>query len=81
MRELHRMLEARKKELFYRLQEITQGKLKSLAAQKDQLETTQAQLHSCEDFLRQSIKTGCLSEVLKMRKTIVHKAKKLTTEF
>ena len=81
VRELHIVLEARKTNLLNRLQEISRSKLKSLAAQKDQLETTQAQLHSCEGFVRQSIKTGCQSEVLKMRKTIVHQAKELMTEF
>ena len=81
VKELHRVLEARKTQLLKRLQEISEGKLKSLAAQKDQLETTQAQLHSCEGFVRQSIKTECQSEVLKMRKTLIHQAKELTTEF
>ena len=81
VRELHIVLEARKTNLLNRLQEISRSKLKSLAAQKDQLETTQAQLHSCEGFVRQSINTGCQSEVLKMRKTIIHQAKELTTEF
>ena len=77
----HEMLEARKRGLLNRLHEISRSKLKSLAAQKDQLETTQAQLHSCEGFVRQSIKTECQSEVLKMRKAIVQQAKELTTEY
>ena len=80
-RKFHEMLEARKRELLNRLHEISRSKLKSLAAQKDRLETTQAQLHSCEGFVRQSIKTECQSEVLKMRKAIVHQAKELTTEY
>ena len=82
VRELHIVLEARKAKLFNRLQEISRGKRKNLAAQKELLETTQAQLHSCEGFVQQSIKTECQSEaVLKMRKTIIHQAKELTTEF
>ena len=81
VKELHIVLEARKIELLNRLQAITRGKLKSLTAQKDQLETTQAQLHSCEGFVQQSIKTECQSEVLKMRKTIIQQAKELTTKF
>ena len=80
VRELHIVLEARKTELLSQLREISRSKHKSLAAQKDQLETTQAQLHSCEGFVRQSIKTECQREVLKMRKTIVQQAKELTTE-
>ena len=81
VRELYIVLEARKTELLNRLQEISHSKHKSLAAQKDQLEATQDQLHSCEGFVRQSIKTECQSEVLKMRKTIVHQAKELIKEF
>ena len=81
VREIQIALESRKTELLNRLQEISRGKFKSLAAQKDQLKTAQAQLHSCEGFVRQSIKTECQSEVLKMRKTIVHQAKELTTEY
>ena len=81
MRELHIVLEARKTNLLNRLQEISRSKHKSLAAQKDQLETTQVQLHSCEGFVRQSIKTECQSDVLKMWKTIFHQAKELTTKF
>ena len=78
VRKLHMVLEARKTDLLNWLQDISQSKHKSLAAQKDLLETTQAQLHSCEGFVRQSIKTGCLSDVLKMKKTIIHQAKELT---
>ena len=81
VRELHIVLEARKTELLNRLQEISRSKHKSLAAQKDQLETIQAQLHSCEGFVQQSIKTECQSEVLKMRKAIIHQVKELVTEF
>ena len=79
VRKLCKVLEARKIELLKQLEEISRGKLQSLAAQKDQLKTTQAQLHSCEGLVRQSIKTQ--SEMVKMRKTIVHQAKELTTEF
>ena len=77
----HEILETRKRELLDQLHEISRGKLKSLAAQKDQLQTTQAQLHSCEGFVRQSIKTECQSQVLKLRKVIVYRAKELTTEY
>jgi tripartite motif-containing protein 2/3 len=78
--ELHKELETRKTKLLDRVQVVSRGKQKSLAAQKDQIETTQAQLHSCEGFVRESIKTERQGEVLKIRKTIVHQAKELTTE-
>ena len=81
VRELYKVLETRKTKLLSRLQGISQCKRRSLAAQKNQLKNAQTKLHSCEDFVRQSIKTECQSEVLKMKKSIVHQAKELTTEF
>jgi DNA-binding beta-propeller fold protein YncE len=81
VRELHKVLETRKTKLLNRVREISQGKQKVLAAQKDKIETTQAQLHSCEGFVRESIKTERLSEVLKMSDDIVHRAEELTAEF
>jgi hypothetical protein len=76
--ELHKELETRKTKLLDRVQVVSRGKQKSLAAQKDQIETTQAQLHSCQRFLRNSTKTERQGEVLKMKKTITDEAKEMT---
>ncbi len=57
-------LEVRKTELISQLHQLTQAKLKSLAAQRDQIETTQVQLNSCLLFLRENLKTGNQGKVL-----------------
>jgi DNA-binding beta-propeller fold protein YncE len=79
--ELHKVLETRKTKLLNKVRGISQGKQKVLTAQKDEIETTQAQLHSCEGFVRESIKTERQSEVLKTGRTIVHQVKELVAEF
>ena len=55
---LHGTLDIRKTELNKYLHQISQDKLKSLAVQRDQIETTQAQLSSCLYFIRENLKTG-----------------------
>ena len=53
IRRLHEVLEVRRTELIGQLHETIQRKLKSLAVQKDKIETIQAQLSSCLDFTRE----------------------------
>ncbi len=76
---LHETLNVRKAELITKLDEITQAKLKDLAVQRDQLETIQAQLSSCLDFTRESLRTGSHGEVLGMRTAIAEQVEELTT--
>ena len=78
---LHETLDVRKTELISQLHQLTQAKLKSLAAQRDQIETTQAQLSSCLLFIRENLKTGNQGEVLMMKSTTVRQVKELTTTF
>ena len=78
---LQHILDTRKTELISQLHYITQRKLKELAVQRDQLETTLAQLSSCLGFMRESLKTGSQEEVLLMKSSVVKQVKKLTTEF
>ena len=80
-RRLQEVLTVRETELIGRLHKITQGKLKRLAAQIDQIETTLAQLDSCLHFMRESIKAGNESNVLMMKTNTVHQVKELTTPF
>ena len=80
-RKLQRILDTRKTELIDQLHHITQRKLKELAVQKDQLETTLAQLNSCLGFMRESLKTGSQEEVLSMKSSVVKQVKELTTTF
>ena len=57
-RRLREVLTVRETELISHLHKTTQGKLKGLATQRDQIETTLAQLDSCLHFMRESIKAG-----------------------
>ena len=75
------ILDTRKTELIGQLHHITQRKLKGLAVQRDQLETTLAQLSSCLGFMRESLKTGSHEEVLSMKSSVVKQVKELTTTF
>ena len=80
-RKLQRILDTRKTELISKLHHITQRKLKELAVQRDQLETTLAQLSSHLGFMRESLKTGSQEEVLSMKSSVVKQVKELTTTF
>ncbi len=81
IRRLHEILDVRKTELIGQLHQIIQRKLKTLATQRDQMETIQAQLSSCIIFVNESLKTRSQGEVIKMKTTIVKKVKELTTPF
>ena len=78
---LQHILDTRKTMLIDRLHQITQRKLKELAVQRDQLETTLAQLSSCLCFMKESLKTGSQEEVLSMKTTVAKQVKELTTTF
>ena len=80
-RRLREVLTVRETELIGHLHKTTQGKLKGLAAQRDQIETTLAQLDSCLHFMRESIKAGNEKNVLMMKTNTVHQVEKLTTPF
>ena len=80
-RRLWEVLNVRETELIGRLHELTQEKLKDLAAQRDQIETTLAQLHSCIHFMRESLRPGNEGDVLMMKANTVRQVKELTTPF
>ena len=80
-RRLRAFLTVRETELISQLHQMTQGKLKGLAAKSDQIETTLAQLNSCLHFMGESIKLGNKSDVLMMKANTVHQMKELTTPF
>ncbi len=83
IRRLHEILDVRKTELIGQLHQMIQRKLKSIATQRDQMETIQAQLSSCIHFVNESLKSSSQGEVMKMKMktTIVKKVKELTTPF
>ena len=81
IRRFQDFLDVRKTELISDLHQITRGKLKGLATQREEMETIQAQLSSCLDFVRKSLETGIQEEVLMMKRNIVKQVKELTTPF
>ena len=81
IRRLHKLLDVRKLELISVLHQITQAKLKDLATQRDEMETIQAQLSSCLDFVGKSLETESLGDVLMMKRNIVKQVKELNTPF
>ena len=55
-RQLREVLNVRETEIINQLHQTTQGKLKDLAAQSNQIETTLAQLNSCLHFIGESLR-------------------------
>ena len=80
-RRLREVLTVKETELIGQLHQMTQAKLKGLAAQSDQIETTLAKLNSCLHFMRESLRTGNESDVLMMKANTVQQVKELTTPF
>ena len=80
-RQLREVLDVRETELIGQLDLETQVKLKGLAAQRDQIETTLAQLHSCLHFMRESLRTGNEGDVLMTKENTLTQVKELTTPF
>ena len=80
--QLHEVLEGRRTELIGELDRITQRKLKGLAIQRDQMETTLAQLRSSLAFIEESMKTGIQEEMLMMKSNaVVKQIKELSAGF
>ena len=80
-RRLREVLDVRETEVIGQLDQIAQRKLKSLAIQKDEIETTLAQLCSCLHFTRESLRTGKEEDVLMMKPNTVRQVRDLTTPF
>ena len=81
IRRLHQLLDIRKTELISVLHQITQAKLKGIATQRDEMETIQAQLDSCVDFVRKSLETESQGDILTIKRNIVKQVKELITSF
>ena len=80
-RQLRDALNRREAELLGKLNSLTEGKMKALAAQRDQIETTLAQLNSCIYYIRESLKADNECFMLRMRTNIVRQVKELTNLF
>jgi DNA-binding beta-propeller fold protein YncE len=78
---LRTALDTRETELVSHLDKIAQEKLKSLAAQRDQMETTLAQLNSCLHFMRGSLESDHEGDVSMIKTNTARRAKELTVPF
>jgi len=78
---LQRALEQRRTELVGQLHQLTQQKLKGLAAQRDQCELVQTQLSSCLDYVEGSLKTGREGEILAMKTPVLKQIGQIAAEF
>ena len=81
IRLIHEALEARQEELIAQLDQMTQLKLKNVAAQQDQLELVATRLKSCCVFLQESLRTGSQVEILAMVKLFVQQVQDVTSTF
>ncbi|XP_064384453.1 tripartite motif-containing protein 2-like [Halichondria panicea] len=79
--ELHQALYAREGELMAELEGHTQQQLKSLSAQREEVEILQTQRSSCLHFVRESIRTGSPGDVLKMKQGVVNQVRELVDTF
>lgn len=77
--QLHDVLYARESELIAQLQKMTQFKMKTLATQRDRIETTLAQLNSCLSFMRESLQSESQEQVLTMKQGVMKQVNELTT--
>ena len=76
-----RALREREELLVSQLDHLTQQKMKSVAAQQDQLELVATRLKSCCGFLQESLRTGSQVEILAMAQSFVQQVKDVTTSF
>ena len=63
------------------LHSVTEEKLAKLAAQENQLKSLQAQLRSCEDFMKESMKMDSYYDVMEMKMSTLNQVKRLTSSF
>ena len=79
--QLHQLLDQRRVQLVGELDMLTQQKLKSLAAQRDQVEITQVKLTSCLEYAEGGLQTGTESEVLAMKAPVIKRIEQISAEF
>ena len=71
----------REAQLINQLDQMTQEKLKGLAVQRDQIETTLAQLCSCLHLMKKSLRQENEDDALLMKSNTLERIKELTTPF
>ena len=78
---IHEALKVRQEELIAQLDQMTQQKLKNVAAQQDQLELVATRLKSCCGFLQETLRTGSQVEILAMVKPFLQQVKDMKSTF
>ena len=78
---LHQLLDQRRAQLVGELDLLTQQKLKSLEAQRDQVEITQVKLTSCLEYAEGGLQTGTEGEVLAMKAPVLKRIKQISAKF
>ena len=81
VQQLIESLQLREAELISKNHELTQAKLKNLAAQKDKLEIVQTQLHSCSSFVNNTMMTNSQAEVMRMKKAMMKQIEEKSENF
>ena len=76
--QLQQALEQRRTELIGQLYQLTQHKLKSLTAQRDQVDLLHTQLSNCLEYVEGSLKTGTQEEILGMKGSLLQQINQLT---
>ena len=79
--QLHQLLDQRRAQLVGELDMLTQQKLKSLVAQREQVEITQVKLTSCLEYAEGGLQTGTESEVLAMKAPVLTRIEQISAEF
>ena len=79
--QLQQTLGQRRTELTGQLDQLTQNKLKTLAAQRDQVELLHTQLTSCLEYVEGSLKTGTQEEILGMKGSLLQQISQITDDF
>ena len=77
--QLREVLNVREAELIHQLQQVTKEKMKGLAAQRNQIEATLAQLCSCLHIMEESLRPGNEEDVLKS--DTINRVRDLSTPF
>ena len=79
--QLQQDLEQRRTELIGQLHQLTQHKLKTLVAQRDQVDLLHTQLSSCLEYVEGSLKTGTQGEILGMKGSLLQQINQITGDF
>ena len=77
----HELIEARKVELFNKVDQHVEMKKKNVVAQQDEVETVLTQRVSCLSFVKESLGTAHQGEVLRVKKTVMKQAKEMIDNF